>query len=484
MPEKTARKTSADPAQEKLRQDKANWNKEVSSFINDLIHLKKTMNGWPSKFFKERSRITQPIPADPSTIIGSLTGDFQELAQRGEAIVQEQLTYTKSRRQKQPQQAPANTTTTPAAPAAPEAPAPTNPSAGQDLSKQLAAFEKKYGEEFIAEGSNKLTRTWTRLLNAPGSIGWGSSAKRRRHRMNMLKRAATVYKLLGKFQVKIVTPFSNKESIKESYDFMRAIKNEWGALELDLRKYVGLLSGEFPLSKEETEEEMKRLKEQKKSPEEPAKENKQEQVPVDSAISDSDAVNGAQLIRSDYVAISGSKIQTDVDSVLGGAINQFMKEPALTKADVGRQVIQQYQSLLGALRSKYSVGGNSLKEISDAINAGQPPTPPPDANVPKTASEQMEKVAQDFLKKYLGKARHNILPNTTSDLRVELYDRAKDLRKEVNTFMDIAESRKTLATDFENQYRVVADSIHRIFADMMKLYRLYFRIPKEMQEID
>src|SRR5574338_50285 len=104
MAVKTARKPSSDPVQEKLRQNKALWNKEVSTFVNDLIHLKKMMNGWPSKFHKERSRIVDPIPADPATIIGSLAGDFQEIAQKGNSIVQEQVNYAKNRRKKQPKQ--------------------------------------------------------------------------------------------------------------------------------------------------------------------------------------------------------------------------------------------------------------------------------------------------------------------------------------------------------------------------------------------
>jgi hypothetical protein len=63
---KSARKPSSDPVQEKLRQSKAVWNKEVSIFVNDLIHCKKLMNGWPSKFHMEKSFIKEPIPADPS----------------------------------------------------------------------------------------------------------------------------------------------------------------------------------------------------------------------------------------------------------------------------------------------------------------------------------------------------------------------------------------------------------------------------------
>src|SRR6478736_333926 len=95
---KIARKPSSDPIQEKLRQMKAQWNKDVSVFITDLINLKKTMNGWPSKFNMERSFIKDPIPSDPNTIIGVLASDFQELAQRGNAIVQQQLEYSKTRR--------------------------------------------------------------------------------------------------------------------------------------------------------------------------------------------------------------------------------------------------------------------------------------------------------------------------------------------------------------------------------------------------
>ena len=47
---KEGRKQSADPIQEKLREHKAKWNKTVSEFIDNLIHLKKMMNGWPSKY--------------------------------------------------------------------------------------------------------------------------------------------------------------------------------------------------------------------------------------------------------------------------------------------------------------------------------------------------------------------------------------------------------------------------------------------------
>lgn len=488
MLEKYARNPSADPVQEKLRQDKANWNKEVSSFINDLIHLKKTMNGWPSKFYKERSRITQPVPADATTIIGSLAGDFQQLAQRGESIVQEQLNYSKNRRQKQPKP---TATPAPQGTATPEAvPAPST-EGGPDLSKQLAAWEQKY-DGLVAEGSSKLTRTWTRALNFPGSVGWGNNAKLRRHRMNMLKRATTVYKLLGKLQVKIVAPFSGKDSIKESYELLRVIKNEWDMVEESLHAYK-TLAGEGP-PEEEIKKEIEELKKQNQGPLkeekglEKSKEIAEDQIQqldpepqIPRPTDDIEAVTLAKDIKNEYTAVLRGRIGVDSAAALSGVVNKFMKEPSLTKADAARLVIQQYTILLEALKSKYGVVGNNLKQIENAIVAKEQEAIPPGITMPKSGSAQMEIVAQDFLKKWVGKARHSVLSGDTSDLRINIFDMAKDLRQEVDGFMDLAESRKTLIPQYEEKSKNISIKISKAHSHMMKLYKLYFRIPKEMQ---
>ena len=224
--EKTARKPSADPAQERLRQDKASWNKDVSTFVNDLIHFKKMMNGWPSKFFKERSRITQPIPADPATIIGSLAGDFQEITNRGNGIIQEQVEYAKTRRQKQPAKPqagpqPAGQPATP--PANDNAP---KPDLTQQMGKQLAAsrqaelikvadaFESKYFLE--SEASNPISRFVTRLFNP--RFGFGEAARMRRLRMAMLDNCVKSYKELKKLHAEVVK--SSKTSIVTSHKMM------------------------------------------------------------------------------------------------------------------------------------------------------------------------------------------------------------------------------------------------------------------------
>lgn len=97
---KSARKASSDPNQEKLRQNKDSWNKEVSSLINDLIHFKKLVNGWPNKFFDERSKIIDPIPSDPIKILSDLLSKYNNINQAGKNIVQQQIDYSKNRKKK------------------------------------------------------------------------------------------------------------------------------------------------------------------------------------------------------------------------------------------------------------------------------------------------------------------------------------------------------------------------------------------------
>lgn len=189
--DKFARKPSSDPAQEKLRQNKAVWNKEVSAFINDLINLKKMMNGWPSKFHMEKSFIKDPIPADPSSILGVLASDFQDLAQRGNTIIEQQLEYSKNRKQKQPKQV--------------AGPAP-SPSSPPSLTQQLVASSEY---QLVAEGSNPLTRFYS-TLKGPW-FGGSPEARARKYRLSMLKSATTLEKELKRLEATILG--SSGESI-------------------------------------------------------------------------------------------------------------------------------------------------------------------------------------------------------------------------------------------------------------------------------
>jgi len=101
---KEARKPSTDPIQEKLRAHKDIWNRSVSEFIDNLLHLKKLINGHPSKFYETQARhsLGEELPKDPASIIGVLASDFTEIARDCSGIIQEQNNYAKVRRRKKP----------------------------------------------------------------------------------------------------------------------------------------------------------------------------------------------------------------------------------------------------------------------------------------------------------------------------------------------------------------------------------------------
>lgn len=99
--EKNARSKSKDQAQESIRSSKENWNKRVSKFIDDTIHLKKMVNGYPSKFYLQRGKITQPLPVEPSKILSLLTSEYKEIADEYLEIAKMQQDYATKRMQKE-----------------------------------------------------------------------------------------------------------------------------------------------------------------------------------------------------------------------------------------------------------------------------------------------------------------------------------------------------------------------------------------------
>lgn len=185
--QKIAGKPSSDPIQEQLRQAKKSWNKKVSEFIDDLIQYKKILNGAESKFHKEKSSIKNPIPADPTTIIGVLASDFQQIAQEANGIIHQQIDYSKNRRKSKKE-------------------------LGLAHANQIIKLEKL--------ASNKLTRFWNQLKNP---ISFDDDKKREKsYRLNMLNFCIDIEKDLKNLQNEILN--SSAESIFVSSKIINKIE--------------------------------------------------------------------------------------------------------------------------------------------------------------------------------------------------------------------------------------------------------------------
>lgn len=427
--EKIARRPSTDPNQERLRQNKALWNKEVSSFINDLIHFKKTMNGWPSKFFKERSRITSPVPADPATIIGSLAGDFQELVNKGNSVIQEQLEYAKNRRQKQPKQL--NLPLGQPAPATPAEPKPEAPK--PDLTQQLSLpavafeeyeliklaylFEDKYA--LVSEASNPITRFVTRLFNP--KYGFGEAARMRRLRMTMLDSCAKAYKTLKALHKEIVK--SSGSSIESSHKMMTSVWNYWNIVNRLFNSYKALrpVDVKDPGGVLEGDPELKRQKaiEEGRDPDAPPEGNEPGQTLDQETISS--AQHSASLVQDYRTNAPTIKTNSQAFLELNSIVEYIMGAPKKHKVNalIGSNIDAIYRKAIQEVNNELGTSGASFEQIAKQI---------------KEKAATTNKQAQQ-----LGKIRHQLIPGATSGSRLEVYNLVNALRQDLDKVMDLLE---------------------------------------------
>lgn len=402
--DKLARKPSTDPLQEKLRSDKASFNKEVSTFVNDLIHLKKTMNGWPSKFHMQKSKIIDPIPADPTTIIGALAGDFQDLAHKGTAIVEQQLNYSKNRRQKQPKQL-----------NLPLGSAPTTPDLSKQLSLNMTAYEQKYG--LVAEGSNTITRFFARLLNP--AIGGSEAARIRKYRMSLLTTTVDTENDLKKLQSVIVG--SSPESIFTASKILLKIENNWSFLRQGFFTYRASMPKAVKDSggtiTHPTTKHKDSPKEENVSPEPEVKSKKD--IIVNPILIE------AKNIITDFVDNAGNFLDLNVKP-MNLLIRQFVAIDDDGKSQLAPQIISTYKELINEANNKYATSGTSLNEIWNNKNN-------------KTASD-LQIFAQNALSRWYGKIKHQLDPfDKTSSFRLEIYKISEENKKLIDKIMNSLE---------------------------------------------
>lgn len=106
MMDKLARTRSKDPIQERLKENKAQWNEKTSKFISLLIALKQGLNGKPVPALNiPAGRLHEPMPDSVIQLIGQMAGVYEELTQTAKQIVQQQQEHAEEvgqrRQQKQ-----------------------------------------------------------------------------------------------------------------------------------------------------------------------------------------------------------------------------------------------------------------------------------------------------------------------------------------------------------------------------------------------
>jgi hypothetical protein len=422
---KESRKTSGDPVQEKLRQSKAVWNKDVSTFITDVIQCKKLMNGMPNKFNRVKSRIGDPIPANPTAILNNLASEFQDLAQRGDALVQQQLAYAKGR--KKHQVVPAQSgNVSPQQPTV-QAPANTPPANDNDLSKKLSLPVAAMVDEYLllSEASNPVSRFWTRFWT-PTRFGLTNAARIRQYRMMLLKSTVVLYKTLGKLQVEIVK--GSPATLKSSNSIMQKAWNEWTGV---VQGYNTLINNmpEGTTFNSGGSIEVREYNAPESAPE-------IAKAPENSGVKKHESLALADAAKKDLLEFRNKFIN---DQPLFTSIINLTGKPVSNKGKIphSQKIVAEYDGIIRALNNKYKTNGANLADISSAVEAQKVPPASPVLPTEKAASaEQLEKMAQDFLKKWLGYARHSVWADDTSPIRKDAYKDSKAIRVNLDRIMN------------------------------------------------
>jgi hypothetical protein len=433
--EKVARKPSSDPVQEKLRKHKDEWNHNVTQFIEQVKQYKKMMNGFPSKFHMEKSKIVNPLPLDSTSIISNLAGVFKDLAIDSTRIVAEQEQYSKTRRKKMPKK--------PGTPTSPVAqPTQTTP----DLSAQLSKAEAEY--ELTVEGSSPLSRFLSRF-HGPW-FGDSAEARKRRYRLSMLKIMVRLDKKFSLLETEIMGK-SPKSTYKSGQWFF--------SIEKDVDKLEGLLvdfsAGIKPednktIKNEEAKTAPAESKETVSPPENkapvPAQETKvvpiKTEAPAENKaappqLTNLDPADVASMVRDferNRLHILGLDeklfpVMLELRKSFNKALEDNVKnntneyDPKLLS-----DIVQNYYELVNKIKAKRSVEGKTLEEVKHNI-------------VKKKASEvtsvdKMDKFAQRTLKKWVGKARHFLSSDDTSAARRDILSIVEACRTQIESLLD------------------------------------------------
>ncbi len=94
-----ARKRSADPNQEIIREQKSSWNSRVSQFISKMIAFKRSMNGkGDERFGLPSSNIKNPVPPEVPACLRNLAAEYASIVHDADYIIKSQNQYSTSRR--------------------------------------------------------------------------------------------------------------------------------------------------------------------------------------------------------------------------------------------------------------------------------------------------------------------------------------------------------------------------------------------------
>lgn len=212
---KMGKKHTPDPVKDQLLKTKQKWNKDVKALIDDMKAFKQLVNGYPNKFHQQKSRIIDPIPAEPAAILDNIASKYNEIAQVGKNIVQQQSAFSQKFKEKIPNKA--------------------------------AAY--LLNEELVAEASNIFSRLWTKITNPTFGDSMETSIKR--FRLAIIDGLADLFKKFKSFEKNIggkilgIRTTPNLENLQKAQEIFTELMGDWQQLREAHANLYNLLSSEI-----------------------------------------------------------------------------------------------------------------------------------------------------------------------------------------------------------------------------------------------
>lgn len=472
---KHGRKASSDPVQEKLRAEKASFNEEVSSLIDDLIQIKKLINGSPSKFNKEKGNIKEEIPGNPTAILQHISSEFSNIENKGAEIIRKQIEYSKTRKK----------------------------------SKQA---DNNNNNVLFSEASNKLTRLLSKLKGP--YFGDGPDVINKKYRLKFLNKFTDLLYAVKEFEALIL--HTDKESLTASLKLFEKINNTIDLIQKEVILRLSLMQKEqIPSNTTEVSDDVPNVPVDKLPTNVPDIRLKEEPISskpgviIDESVTHAEYekdkqwldkkfigpfkaginidiikekylqtgkyYNAVQTALFDYERIAESS-RKDIKPLLKAAINFIIHLPVVTPEHFdsllgyNMQVQRTIDENFDEEKNKEDIKGLNIYDLFDNTSKFRYERPRHIASY----KSNLEKFADNILSKKLRLLRHK-LPFTSDQSsldRVNIFDQCAEIKKEIDNILNLLEQKDfddfSTLLQFKDKIRGNLDLI-KIYLQQIKL---------------
>jgi len=444
-----ARKRSEDPLQEKLRERKAQWNKEVKTLIAQLIAFKRGLNGkGDPRAGLPASNIKHPFPDEIGRYLDEMATRYQKVVDEAGQIIDAQKDYSQHRRKSRKE---------------------TPMSAPIPVAASSANVLEKYGSWW---GS----RVWTWVTQYP--IIGGHEADR--NRIALLNTSTALIKYLDETEKELVR--KSPEAVPAAVYKLLAMHSLFDNRFIKIFNRMmtqhhdtlapAAIKGELPPPPEPASEPVS------EPTQPPAPKDPQEALRLlrDILLIDIHHVSKLLDIAKQMKKITPAeyKILADdyklINKVGGqtfGMLTVALKADNVREEDVAeamvlyRDVLIRYNKLLNAFKGYLNVNGNRFKTLLEQAEDQYKKI------IGAMYGPEIEKLAQKSLQRWWRRTRLGLFPNEEDRMKRDVLLKTQELTRMLNHMQDLLEDKSTTAIQVLEYVADIAGGLGTVF-EMIK----------------